>query len=138
MVDAADAGERFLNGLPLKLELRTLRGTNTTLDFTQTAPGRYEMPLTSSSQPRLALLQLDGREVDRETLPGRYAREFTGIGVDESNLRELTRRTGGKMIGPPESGPVLPTFWRDGALTPWLAGIAVVLISWSLVHWKRS
>jgi hypothetical protein len=137
IVDAADGGH-FLNGLPLRLELRPLHGTVASVELTQTAPGRYETRLPQSAQPRLAVLRLDGLEVDRQTIPGRYAREFAGIGVDEANLRELARRTGGRVIGPAESGPILPTVWRDAALTPWLASLAVVLIGWSLVHWKRS
>ena len=61
-----------------------------------------------------------------------------GIGIDTANLRELARRTNGKVISPTDTDQIMPTLWRDAALTPWLCGLAVVLIGWALLHWKRA
>jgi hypothetical protein len=137
VVDALD-GDRYLTDLTFALEFRSLQGTATPASFLQSAPGRYEASIAPVAQPRLAVVKLADREIDRRPIPGRYAREFDAIGADEAALRTLAERTGGRLIAPAESGPIVPKLWRDTALVPWLCGAASLLIAVGLIHWKRA
>lgn len=130
--------DQFLNHLPFTLDLQPLHSTAMRVPFTQTGPGQYEAVVPVSSQPRLAVVRLEGREIDRQALPGRYAPEFDAVGIDRRAAERLVERTGGRIIDATQITPIdLPRPTREISLTPWLASIAAGLIAFGLIHWKR-
>lgn len=120
-----------LNGLPLAL----IDGTGR-LDFEQTAPGRYEIRIARSDQPRIVRVVWDGSLVATRAIPGRYPVEFDATGNDRASLEALASRTGGAVLEASQASPIeLPraTEWRStthvlatlGLLT---LGLAIVFI----------
>ncbi|MBC8107038.1 MAG: hypothetical protein H7Z14_10650 [Anaerolineae bacterium] len=137
-IDAIEQ-DRYLNGLPLQLMLRDdSSSAPITVPFTQAAPGRYELSTPAPRTSKLATIVQDGRVIERFALAGRYPREFDAIGNDRDAMRELARRTGGRVIEPADAqtldikGPT-----RNIALTSELAFAGAALIAIGLLHWRR-
>jgi len=131
-VDAENGG-KYLNDLPLRLEL-----SGQAYSIRQVGPGRYQVDLPAPRIATMARVTLDGRMLDIHALPGRYAAEFDRIGLDVAALRSLAEETGGKVIPPNVATPVLiggPS--RRYELMPWLAAFGAVFIAMGLVMWKR-
>ncbi|HEX8521300.1 MAG TPA: vWA domain-containing protein [Tepidisphaeraceae bacterium] len=72
-------------------------------EIPQTGPGRYELALGPLRSASVLLVQNAGKMIDRRALAGRYAREFDRIGTDFEKLRELARRTNGRVVEPSDS-----------------------------------
>jgi hypothetical protein len=106
-VDAIDH-DRFMNGLPITLDLFDPRGTAaaaTAMNIPQTGPGEYQLSLPAPRSPRLMTVRTGDHILSRFSVAGRYAPEFDAIGNNMENLRLLADRTGGTVIPP---GPVKP------------------------------
>lgn len=136
-VDANDNG-KYVNGLSFDLRQTSMQGVSLLVAFSQNAPGHYEADLPTSAEPRLVTVWLDGYEIARATLVGRYAPEFDAIGLNESALRTLAERTGGRVIPPDEKTPIdFPRRWDKTSITPYAAILAAGMIAAGLVQWKR-
>jgi hypothetical protein len=141
-VDAFDPGSsQFLNGLKLSLQLG---GTTTTLQ--QTSPGRYQLEAPAPRQATVATVVLATEPgavvvvVARRAIAGRYAPEFERLGNDRAALRELARRSGGRVIEPSDAGRIdLETLAprRRIMLTSWFATFGALSLAVGLIVWKR-
>lgn len=135
-VDAAESG-KFLNDLPIALELSDDAGKSTT-QLEQTAPGRYEATVGSPRTPQIATLRTHDEIIDRTLIPARYPREFDAVGNDHAAMAALADRTGGQIIWPSDHGhidfhwPIIAT-----PLAPWICTFALLLISAGLIAWRR-
>ncbi|CAN5673394.1 hypothetical protein BH09PLA1_BH09PLA1_26630 [soil metagenome] len=137
-IDASENG-KYLNELPLKLSLRDESDPSpVSIAITQTAPGRYEISQPTPRSSKVATIALDSRVIDRFALAGRYAREFDGIGNDRAAMRELARRTSGRVIEPAEARPLdLKGEARNIPLSSEFAFAGCALIAIGLIHWRR-
>ncbi len=110
IVDAIDK-DHPLNQLSL-----TLQRGDTTMPFTQIAPGRYQAELTRDTAPSVAQIAIAGQPIKRVTIPSRYPREFDEIGNDYAAFDDLADRTGGEVIETGRTTPIHfknPTEWRS-------------------------
>ena len=149
-VDALDPESGYMNGLALSLEIRDAAGdgsaardavagaaARTIVDVPQVGPGRYEVSVDAPNAPAIALLRRDGDVVDRAAVPGRYAREFDEVGNDRRAMRELAGRTGGSVVEPSATGPLLlPRAVTPVPLTSPAATAAAVCLAAALVRWR--
>jgi hypothetical protein len=100
----------------------------------QTAPGHYTLTLPAPRSPSFASVVLENSTLDRIPLAARYAPEFDGIGNDDANLHELARRTGGRVIGPADTNPIVFRWPRTPTpLTPFCATAAASLLAVALL-----
>jgi hypothetical protein len=138
-IDAIDNG-KFLNGLAVQLIMREESNASpANVPFVQTAPGRYELTAPAPHTSKLATIMLDSRVIDRFALAGRYDREFDAIGNDRDAMRELARRTGGRVVEPADTQPLkLVGAARRIALASEFAFVGVAMIALGLIHWRRS
>lgn len=137
-IDAAQGG-KYLNGLPLRLELTDADDTQKieTHEIPQTAPGRYELSLAAPRRRVFATLLHQKGIIDRISIAGRYAPEFDEIGNDYDALQTLAQRTGGKVIDRTWSRPIEFVFPRlELSLSPWLALAAALLLALGLIRWR--
>jgi hypothetical protein len=141
-VDAAQR-EEYLNGLQMAVELSDgiqtsgPAGPARTVAVQQAAPGRYSATFDAPSAPAIATLRVGGRVIERIALAGRYPPEFDRIGNDRAAMRELARRTGGRVIEPGDNTPLsLPSPRRDVPLTSPAAAAGAVLVAIGLVRWR--
>jgi hypothetical protein len=131
-IDAVDGG-RYLNGLPLSLEVS---GT-VTQAIPQTAPGRYELTMAAPRHPVFAAVRHDGRILQRIAVAGRYAPEFDAIGNNRQRMEELARRSGGHVILPNHEGAIRFNWPRNRVpLASWLSALGVLFIATGLVRWR--
>jgi hypothetical protein len=135
IVDAVESG-KFLNGLPIQLELLDDAGA-AKVQVEQTGPGRYEATFDAARNSRIATLRVGNEVIDRASLPGRYPLEFDAVGNDHAAMRELAERTGGAVISPTDHGPI-DFRWprRETPLTSWICAAALALIGAGLVVWR--
>ena len=64
--------------------------------------------------------------------------EFDAVGNDRDAMRELARRTGGRVIEPGDVTPiVLPHARRSWSLVEPFAALGAGMILIALVHWRR-
>jgi hypothetical protein len=135
-VDARQDGAH-VNNLELTLAVFSPRLARAAHPIPQTAPGRYELTIEASPQPRLAIVQLDRHLLDRRALPGRYPREFDAIGNNMETLVELAKRTGGEVIEPGRTSPIdFPRPPDRVALGEWFAAAGAAFVAAGLVRWR--
>lgn len=124
-VEAAE-GNRYLNDLPVTVELVDVShdgaGKADVRALEQTAPGRYEATFAAPRTPRLGVVRVDGKAVERAAVAGRYAPEFEAVGNDHAAMEELARRSGGRVVGPAE-GKRLDIRW-PAERVPLTSGVA--------------
>jgi len=130
-IDATDGGQ-YLNGLLFGARV----DAQATQTLQQTAPGLYEAKLPPPRMPAILTIFKDDQAVDRIALTGRYAREFSNIGLNRDNLQRLTQSTGGRIIEPAkgDSFHILRKSPRE--LSPLLLSIASVSLGALLILWK--
>ncbi|MCY2955007.1 MAG: VWA domain-containing protein [Planctomycetota bacterium] len=138
-IDAVD-GNTYLNGLSLELGISApppAASTPRVLPIPQTGPGRYALAVESPREPAFAAVRQGNRVLDRTAVAGRYAREFDAIGNNVEAMKELARRSGGRMI-PPTQTKAIEFDWptRDVPLTSWLATAGAMLIAGGLLRWR--
>jgi len=135
IVDAIDAG-RFLNGLPILLELVDDAALKK-VEVGQTGPGRYEASFDAPGSSQIATVRVGDEVIDRMSLPGRYPEEFDAVGNDHAAMRELAQRSGGELVWPTDHGPI-DFRWpqRETSLAPWMCALALALIGAGLVVWR--
>jgi hypothetical protein len=137
-VDAVD-GKKYLNDLPLTLEIWDQISPASQQAIPQTGPGLYELTVPTPRQPAIATVKLDGRWIDRLALAGRYAPEFDAVGEDRAALEALAAHTGGQLIPPSQTTPIEFHFpLKAHPLDFWLAAAGAVLIGLGLIAWKRA
>jgi hypothetical protein len=137
-VDAAEGG-KYLNGLPLRLELGDADnlGKVESHNFPQTAPGRYELSLPAPRKRMFATLVQNKGVIDRTSIAGRYAREFDAVGNDYEALQALAARTGGKVIDRSWTRAIEFEFpRRELALTRGLAIFGAIFLALGLARWR--
>jgi hypothetical protein len=72
-------------------------------------------------------------------LAGRYPREFDAIGNNRDAMRDLARRTGGRVIDPADMQPLdIKGPLRRIPLTSEFAFVGVAMIALALIHWRRA
>jgi hypothetical protein len=138
ILDARENG-RFMNDLHPRLSLVRDRSLlDVARSLVQTAPGRYELAFGSSTHASLARLLVDDRMIDRIAVPGRYLPEFDAVGNDRAALRLLAERSGGRMIEPSDTQPIVFPKHVNSArsLVTALAVAGAVLLCAALVLWK--
>ena len=132
-VDAVD-GDQYLNGLAVTLEV----GDGAAVAVGQTGPGTYAAGVPAPRRLALATVRVDGRVIERFALPGRYAREFDGIGLDRRALATLAAGTGGAVVEPATTGPLrFPGPPRRTPLVPPLAAAGAAAVAAGLLRWRR-
>jgi hypothetical protein len=137
-VDAVD-GKKYLNDLPLTLEIWDQDSPASQQAIPQSAPGLYELTVPKPRQPAIATVKLAGRWIDRIALAGRYAPEFDAVGEDRLALESLAARSGGQVVPPSQTTPIQFHFPREPhPLDSWLAAAGAVLIGLGLIAWKRA
>jgi hypothetical protein len=148
-IDARDAaGSSYLNGLTLSLALRdsaSNEAAEETRPIPQVAPGRYALTFPAPRAPRVATVLLDPGEkptvIARGAVAGRYASEFDAIGNDRAAMKELARRSGGRIIEPNESGPLALRSLAPAEARPLSSALATagaVCVAGGLLIWRRS
>ncbi|GIW75198.1 MAG: hypothetical protein KatS3mg104_0261 [Phycisphaerae bacterium] len=99
----------------------------------QTAPGRYEVDIIRSINPRLLKVVLNNRLIDARVYPGRYDREFQSIGNDHQALKTIADRTGGQVIPPGSPIPSTARLYEFQPVAPHLCAVAVILLGTATV-----
>lgn len=89
------AGGKWINNAALTLQLG-----DQSFPIPQTAPGRYELSFDAPRDSSIVTVLLGKDVLDRRALAGMYSTEFSAIGNNLNQLRELTMRSGGRLIGP--------------------------------------
>ena len=134
-VDASSDGD-YLNDRLVTLELAD--GSNTgQRPIPQVGPGRYELTMPAPRSAGVATVRAEGRAIDRIALASRYAPEFDALGNDHAAMKELARRSGGRVIAPDISRP-LEIHWprRAMPLTSILACAGALFVALGLVWWR--
>jgi hypothetical protein len=144
-IDAADANGP-INGLRLQALLNQppWRAPRT-FDLAQTAPGRYEARADAPGAAAVLSVKFADAAAShalwQTTLPRLPAREFAAIGADWATLRELARRTGGRIAARGELASLGRQFLRRGRTDLWpflaAAAVALMLLEWSLARVHR-
>ena len=125
-------GGPFVNGLAPTLALG-----DETVAMPQVGPGLYRRTVAAPRRAGIATVELDGQPMGRRAGAGRYPPEFDAVGVDAAALGRLAGESGGRVVGPNESGPLdLPLPTRAVGLGAWLGGIGAVLLACGLVGWR--
>jgi len=154
-LERTDAGARLriragdddvpINFLKLSAMVEAADGQShaSAVDLRQTAPGVYEATLGEAPGPLGVVVRQgpDARVVWRGSMGRTYAREFAATGANWSNLRQLARLTGGRIVSTNDLG-----YWtrrwaarRYTPLWPWLLAAAVVamLLDWATARiWR--
>jgi hypothetical protein len=134
------AGDRFLNELPLTLELRDASDparASTRVPIPQVAPGRYELLGPAPRTPAIAIVRNGNEVLERHAIAGRYPPEFDAIGLNRSAVEELASRTGGRVVDPSDKRPIdFPRKDRWIDITAPLAATGALLVALGLIHWR--
>jgi hypothetical protein len=135
-IDAFDAG-RPMNDLQFTLELNGDEGLHS-VQVEQKGPGHYAATLPASRQPSIATLICDGQIVDRISVPGCYAPEFTAIGNNHDTMQKLADQSGGAVIWPGDDGKI-DFNWppHEVPLAPALSGIGAALVAAALLRCRQ-
>ncbi len=136
MVTAGES-DMPINALGLTGELNTRGGTPREIPLRQTAPGEYTGDLGRlGTEPCSVVVRddADDRVVHSLAIAGRYAEEYSRLGVDRVALERLSALTGGRIVAPSQLPALIQRVhdkqYRE--LWPWLLGAALVLM---LLEW---
>jgi len=105
----------------------------------QIAPGIYEADIpVDADSVSASVTDSQGRVVWRGASPGTYPREFARMGADWTILRELGRRTGGRIVSQDELASFAQTVARGGWVELWYClvagGLLLMLLEWVTSH----
>ena len=131
----AFTNSNYLNDQNITLELFDETAHHEIATIPQTAPGRYEIFLPSSPSPRVAIVRVNEKIVDRFAVAGHYPPEFDAIGNNHESMQILAQRTGGAVIAPSQTSPIIFAR-RSVSLVSFLASLGSFLIALGLFRWK--
>lgn len=113
-------------------------GVTTELPLASAGPGTLKAQLPNIDHGAVVLVLVDGRVVERKTLPGSYAPEFRRIGLNRANLEELARRTGGRVIEATDRAPLaIAAEPRLLDLERYLGGLGLLAAAIALASLRR-
>lgn len=141
-VEAVD-GLAPMNALDLVADMMTPEGRSASIALPQIAPGRYEADLPAPEVAHAVQVRDDaGRVVWRGAVPETGGREFDALGADRAALRNLTERTGGRIVHDSAVSAYLRRARSAQAaqLWHWLLAVAAgaMLLEWSISRiWRR-
>ena len=135
-------GSTFLNDLEPTLELRdpSSGGAAPILHvIPQTGPGEYTARLPAPRSSQIAAVAVGQRVIERFAVAGRYAPEFESIGNNRRTMEDLALRTGGAVILPTQTTPIVINWpGRAISIASPIALAGAVLIGLALILMRRA